>query len=424
MAQVFYDDLLKKYDKRIQPYNTVAKRGDEDVQITRVDYDLHLHIITHVEVTNNRFGALMGVYQEWIDPRLTWNSTSPTEVIQIPRNLVWTPNFVFYGVSPTEHFPPINQQLVSVHPNGKVEIAQNINFIGYCWITAEYFPYDVHMCFMKALNFHQNVFFIHKSQSFEIHPFLSPMNPSWWISFDLIKNSTFPSIDGREELLVDNAGNFVFQKGYPIYPFHRGVQMLFMMFELARKPAHALHNVVIPIYLLACMNCFTFLVPVESGERIGLIMTIQLGVIFSMTLIEANAAPSGDFASPLIVWFIYYVFACGMFSLSVILIHDRLEDAREASVRQLSRIWNKIRKRKVADDLIFKKSKNTKMKSGLNGVDIWLFVIFTIITVCYIFSLNLRMLRQYPNREFTCINKDTCFEESTKQISNNFHLVG
>lgn len=66
-------------------------------------------------------------------------------------------------------------------------------------------------------------------------------------------------------------------------------------------------NIIIPIYILSFMSCCSFLIPVGGGERLGFVMTIQLGVIFTMTMIESKVAPSGEFAKPLIFGFIYYV---------------------------------------------------------------------------------------------------------------------
>ena len=77
---------------------------------------------------------------------------------------------------------------------------------------------------------------------------------------------------------------------------------------MVRKPSHALTNVLLPIYILAGMACFSFLVPADGGERIGFIITIILGMIFSGIMIEHNAAQSGDDPSPRILDVVYYVY--------------------------------------------------------------------------------------------------------------------
>ena len=76
-----------------------------------------------------------------------------------------------------------------------------------------------------------------------------------------------------------------------------------------RKPNHEMANVIMPIYILAAMGCFSFLVPANGGERISFIMTILLGMILSIMMIESRAPPSGDHPTPMIFNFIYYVYA-------------------------------------------------------------------------------------------------------------------
>ena len=66
-------------------------------------------------------------------------------------------------------------------------------------------------------------------------------------------------------------------------------------------------NIIIPIYLLAVMSCCSFLMPFAGGERFGFVMTIQLGLVFSMTLVESELPPSGDQPTPMIYVFIYFV---------------------------------------------------------------------------------------------------------------------
>ena len=78
--------------------------------------------------------------------------------------------------------------------------------------------------------------------------------------------------------------------------------------DMVRKPHHAMSNVIIPTYMLAVMSCFSFLVPAEGGERISFIITILLGMIFSLVMIESHAAQSGDNRSPIILNVVNYVY--------------------------------------------------------------------------------------------------------------------
>ena len=56
------------------------------------------------------------------------------------------------------------------------------------------------------------------------------------------------------------------------------------------------------------MACFSFLIPADGGERIGFVITIILGIIFSGIMVERHAAQSGDNPSPRILNVVYYVY--------------------------------------------------------------------------------------------------------------------
>ena len=58
--------------------------------------------------------------------------------------------------------------------------------------------------------------------------------------------------------------------------------------ELVRKYNHALGHILIPTYILGLSGCFSFLIPAKGGERFGFIMTIVLGMIFNLMMIDGQ----------------------------------------------------------------------------------------------------------------------------------------
>ena len=53
---------------------------------------------------------------------------------------------------------------------------------------------------------------------------------------------------------------------------------------MIRKQGHAVSMILIPAYILGIMASLSFLLSPLSGERIGLIITIQLSIIFLMAM--------------------------------------------------------------------------------------------------------------------------------------------
>ena len=74
-----------------------------------------------------------------------------------------------------------------------------------------------------------------------------------------------------------------------------------VMINIVRKPDHLTSNILVPIYILACVVCLSYLINATGGERIGLIITVELAIVFVTTLVEEHAAPAGDLPPPMIL---------------------------------------------------------------------------------------------------------------------------
>lgn len=61
---------------------------------------------------------------------------------------------------------------------------------------------------------------------------------------------------------------------------------------LSRKYSYYLMNMVMPVIVLAVMEPFVFMLPVESGEKIGYALTILLSLSVVMTLVSDSIPPT------------------------------------------------------------------------------------------------------------------------------------
>jgi len=131
---------------------------------------------------------------EWYDDRLKRNGSS---VVQLKANSIWTPETYFFGTTMPVRFQSINNQLVTIYSSGKVIMRQQIQVIinafqflincifqyfGYCQITAEFFPFDMHQCYITIQHEHHNLLATPKQQSY-INPYIAEHHPSWWIRY-------------------------------------------------------------------------------------------------------------------------------------------------------------------------------------------------------------------------------------------------
>jgi hypothetical protein len=99
--------------------------------------------------------------------------------------------------------------------------------------------------------------------------------------------------------------------------------------ELVRRPLYHVINMIAPVILLGALNAFTFLLPVESGERVGFAITCFLSYVVLLNMIMGFLPSS---AAPL-SYLSYYTFVMMLFSAGVsiltvvtIRIHNKSED--------------------------------------------------------------------------------------------------
>ena len=66
---------------------------------------------------------------------------------------------------------------------------------------------------------------------------------------------------------------------------------------LERKPGYYVTNILIPSLLITCVAILGFLLPVDSGEKIGLELTVMLAISVFQLLV-ADKLPPSSFSTP------------------------------------------------------------------------------------------------------------------------------
>ena len=115
--------------------------------------------------------------QEWLDERFKRNGSS---VVQLKATAIWTPELYFFGFIQPVMFQEWDRQLVTIYSSGKVIMRQQLQYSGYCQITAEFFPYDMHQCSIAMQHGQHNVLLTPKTKPM-ISPSIAVMHHSWWI---------------------------------------------------------------------------------------------------------------------------------------------------------------------------------------------------------------------------------------------------
>ena len=94
--------------------------------------------------------------------------------------------------------------------------------------------------------------------------------------------------------------------------------------KLKRKPLFYLLNVVVPVIMLSVLSVFTFVLPVDSGERAGYGITVFLSLAVFLTIVSSTLPQNSDTSSLLGIYLML------MISLSTLIMLISLIELRLA----------------------------------------------------------------------------------------------
>ena len=82
--------------------------------VVNVDIKLDISWMYGVNMVTNKFSMELIYYEKWVDERLRWNSSIGENIIQLKSEDIWTPPFMFLGLT---HF---HDNMVNIFPNGTI----------------------------------------------------------------------------------------------------------------------------------------------------------------------------------------------------------------------------------------------------------------------------------------------------------------
>ncbi|XP_060598442.1 acetylcholine receptor subunit beta-type unc-29-like [Ruditapes philippinarum] len=90
-----------------------------------------------------------------------------------------------------------------------------------------------------------------------------------------------------------------------------------------RRSRYFVVNIILPIFMLAFLNCLAFVIPVESGERISYTVTLLLSFAVFMTLVSDNV-PKTSSPMSLLCYFLAALYTGSVSIMIVIMLNMRL----------------------------------------------------------------------------------------------------
>ena len=253
-----YDRLHNKILNKTVKYARPRLNMSETVEIKVYIY---LKNIENFDISSGKLSLAFTVHAIWTDEYKIWNPSNydGISVTSIPKSTLWIPTMLIVeAVSFSTRYAMYNDQedeAVQIYFNGVVSYLKDTQADISCDVNVWKYPYDQHTCTLSLIaSTSDNETVIFTDSPIFVFTILNN-NSNWEVSHLSYENANFMSIYSK-----------------PIFRM-----------TLTRKPQYLLLNIVLPVIILEFLNLFVFVLPIDSGERVSVSITIVLTVFVFMT---------------------------------------------------------------------------------------------------------------------------------------------
>ena len=287
-AKNLHSALLSGYMKDVFP-------RDNESEPLNIDIGCILFSVNSFQEVEERISVTAGIDLSWTDISLAWDPTSygGKEYTLFPSNLIWKP-YVFLLNTPDalKIVGEDSEYIAFVNYNGSVSNTPGDVMVATCPADVSKFPYDVQICTLEFVPWgYLSSAIKFTSQTDSVYTFYYTENSNWKIT----QHST------SVELV-----------GVGIYSFK-------VKITIKREPTYYMVTIIIPTLLFCLLNPLVFLLPVDSGDRISLSMTILLSYAIFLTLVSSSIPATSNPMCVLLLVLIIIIMISGMIAVFAII---------------------------------------------------------------------------------------------------------
>lgn len=281
---VLQDTLFHAYNRYRKPVKIYNRK-------VQVGLGLHILSLPKLDIRSQTLHTAIWLRVDWTDEYLRWNSGdfSGINFLRLPADKVWIPAVCnMHEISGrrclTYSSVENTNSEVEIESNGHVSLSEAMESIILCSFNVQKFPFDIQICtftFFASTKQSHSLELMHNQSSFDSRYFIG--NEEWGlISTNVQKNAW----------------------------------KLEMKIELRRRPLFLTLTLVFPIITLSFMNVFCFVLPIESGEKMGMSVAVFLTFAVFGSILSDSMPKDSENISLFIVYVTVQIFLSG---LSVVL---------------------------------------------------------------------------------------------------------
>ncbi|XP_069108558.1 neuronal acetylcholine receptor subunit beta-2-like [Argopecten irradians] len=264
-------------------YNKIVRPTSDHSRPLTMYVDFSLVGISDIDEVQEKMSTTAFLILEWEDEYMIWDPAAynGTNTIYVPQNKIWKPDIALEnGFTKLKELGD-DFLLTTIENGGLVTWRPYDVFETKCSINIEYFPFDKQTCELQFGVWTSPLDQIDVELGSEGAILLDEYQPNG--EWDLLSTSAASSESSTDGAIVT------------------------FSITVKRKPQYILYNVVLPIIMLSLLSVFVFALPVDSGEKIGYIMTVYLAFAVFLTIVSASL-PVSSSMSLLSMYLILLVF--------------------------------------------------------------------------------------------------------------------
>ncbi|XP_071156104.1 neuronal acetylcholine receptor subunit beta-3-like [Mytilus edulis] len=228
---------------------------------SKVNIYMFFHLI-YIQEFNEVEGklSLTGYFSiSWVDQTIFWNSTeNEIDIVTLEEHIIWKPSFIIGNSYDGVKFIHKDDTVMRVQSNGLVTWTPGDNYEVVCNADVSRYPFDTQICKLQILPWG------YTSEEIDVIPIYDSVVQFWFNpqqTWQFIESSVAKDKD---------------------------IQLLEFSMTLKRNPMFFVLNLILPICVMIILNIFVFLLPPESGERVGYAVTVLLAIAVFLTISSDN----------------------------------------------------------------------------------------------------------------------------------------
>ncbi|XP_069113456.1 acetylcholine receptor subunit alpha-L1-like isoform X1 [Argopecten irradians] len=290
-----HDDLFRDYRKSVRPV-----RNQDDAVILNISF--FIIMIHDLDLKNQVLTTNAWLRITWHDEFLHWNKTKYgglTEIL-VSRNEVWTPDLLVENTAFGYHPLGIDQMLISLDSAGTLIWEPGIVMQTICEVNIAKYPFDSQNCAIRVMSWmhtNKSMIVVVEKNSVDITGYYP--NGEWDLFTTSVK--AYSPEDGSY-----NSGE--------ILP---GAEAIL---ELRRRPVYYIISTILPISMLSLLNVLVFMLPMNTGEKMTLAVTVLLSFTVFMSVVNDVMPKTSNSISILAVYLTILLTLSGLSVASTVMV--------------------------------------------------------------------------------------------------------